>query len=116
MNFLAFVIPPSIYHGILLTRFKEFRTFWPCYFIYLSVKGTNKLWKARGLIDDFDVSRRRIASGVGKTEYELMSAIQFCTSPKGDLSHTSYIFRNPDTFWKEINDVACSRLGTMLHL
>ena len=34
-----------------------------------------------------DLRRRQIALGVGKTADESMSAIQFCTPPKGDLPH-----------------------------
>ena len=45
-----------------------------------------------------------------------MSAIQFHTSPKGDLTHCSYIFRNPEPLGKEMNNMTRSRLGTMLHL
>ena len=30
-----------------------------------------------------------------KVEYESMGAILFCTKPKDDLHHLSYIFRNP---------------------
>ena len=47
---------------------------------------------------------------------ELMSAIQFRTTPKGDLPHYSYIFRKLDPLGTEMKNLACSRLGTMLHL
>ena len=45
-----------------------------------------------------------------------MSAIQFCNTPKVDLPHYSYIFRNPEPLGTEMKNVVCSRLGTMLHL
>ena len=45
-----------------------------------------------------------------------MSAIRFSTTPKGDLLHYSYIFRETDPLGTEMKNVACSRLGTMLHL
>ena len=45
-----------------------------------------------------------------------MSAIQFCTTLKGDLPQLSYIFRNPEPLGTEINNVDCSRLGNMLYL
>ena len=48
--------------------------------------------------------------------YESMSAIQFCTTPKGYLPHYSYNFRKLESLGTEVNNVACSRLGTMLHL
>ena len=47
---------------------------------------------------------------------ESMSAIRFRTTPKGDLLHCSYIFRQPEPLGTEMKNVACSRLGTMLHL
>ena len=46
---------------------------------------------------------------------ESMRAIKFCTTPKGDLPHYSYIFRKPETLGAEMNNMACSRLGMMLH-
>ena len=70
---------------ISLTRFKELRTFCPCSSVDPLVKGTNNFWKIRGLIDRFNESRRQIGSGVEKTIDESMSAIQFRTTPKGDL-------------------------------
>ena len=45
-----------------------------------------------------------------------MSAIRFRTTPKVDLLHYSYIFRNPELLGTEMNNVAFSRLGAMLHL
>ena len=45
-----------------------------------------------------------------------MSAIQFCTTPKGYLPHYSYILRNPYPLGTETKNVACSRLGAMFHL
>ena len=46
----------------------------------------------------------------------LMSAIQFCTTPKGDFPHYSYIFRKLETLGTEMKNVTCSRLEMMLHL
>ena len=57
----------------------------------------------------------RFSIGLKKAD-ELMRAIQFCTTPKGYLPHYSYIFRNPEPLGTEMNNVACSRLGTMLYL
>ena len=37
---------------------------------------------------------------------ESMSAIKFCTTPKGDLPHLSYIFLNPEPLGTEFNMVA----------
>ena len=58
-----------------MTRSKEFRTFWPCYFTDLSVKGTDNFCKFREFIDEFNESRRQIASGVEKKADESMSYI-----------------------------------------
>ena len=73
--------------GISLTRFKEFRTFWPCSFVDPLVKVTDNFWRIRGLIDGFKESRREIASGREKTTDESMNAIRFRTTPKGYLPH-----------------------------
>ena len=76
---------------ITLTTFKEFRIFWPCFFVGTSVKGTNNFCKVSGMIYGFNKSRRKIASVVGKTADDSMSAMQFCTTPKLDLPHYYYI-------------------------
>ena len=55
--------------------FKEFRTFWPCFFIDPLVKGAGNFFKVRGLIDGFNELQRQIASGVGKLVDALMSSI-----------------------------------------
>ena len=73
-EYLPLFLPLQV-RGISLTRFKEFRTFWPCSFVDPLVKGADVLWKIRGLIDSFNESRRQIDSGVGKTADESMSAI-----------------------------------------
>ena len=44
----------------------------------------------------FNDSRRKIASGMENTAYELMSAIIFRTTPKGDLPQYSYVFRKTE--------------------
>ena len=102
--------------GISLTRFRDFRKFWPSSFVDPLVKGVDNLWKILGLIDGFNESCRHIASGVGKTADESMSAIRFCTTPKGYLPHYSFILRKPDTLGTEMKNVVCLRLGTMLNL
>ena len=43
---------------------------------------------------------------------ESMSAIRFCTTPKG----LSYNFRKLESLGTEVKNVACSRLGNMSHL
>ena len=99
-----------------MKRFKEFRTFCPNSFVDLSVKGAVNFWKFCGIIGGFNESCRQIASGVGKTADESMRAIRFCTNPKVNLPRYFHIFRDPEPLGKEMKNVACSRLGAMLHL
>ena len=68
------------------------------------------------LIDYFNKSFRKIEWGSEKTEDELTSAIRFRTTPKCDLPHYLFIFRNPELLGIELKNVVCSRLGTMLYL
>ena len=82
----------------------------------LSVKGIDNFWKFRGIIDGFNESRRHIASGLKRMTDESMRAILFCTTPKLDSQHYSYIFGKPDTLGTDVNNVDFSGLGTMLHL
>ena len=53
---------------ISLTSFKEFRMFWTSSFFDPLVKGTDIFWKVCGIIDGFNESRRKIASGVEKRQ------------------------------------------------
>ena len=80
------------------------------------VKGIENFWKSRGLIDGFIKSRRQIDSGVAKLANDSMSAIRFLTTPKANLPHYLYIFWKLEPLEIDINNVACYRLGTMLHL
>ena len=70
-----------------MTRFKDFRTFWTCSFVYPSVKGTDNFWRVGGLIDGFNELLSQIASGVVKMADESISAIRFRINPKGYLQH-----------------------------
>ena len=45
-----------------------------------------------------------------------MSSIHFWTTPKGDLSNYSFIFRNTEPLGTKLKNVSCSRLGTMFYL
>ena len=47
---------------------------------------------------------------------ESMGDIRFWTTPKGDLTQYSYIFRKTEPLEMKIKNVACSRLGTMLYI
>ena len=73
--------------GISLTSFKGFKTSWPSSFTSTLVKGTDNLRKFRGIFDGLNESHRQISSGVGKTAYDSMSAIQFRITPKWYLPH-----------------------------
>ena len=100
---------------IYLTRFNKFRTFFPCSFIDSSVKVTDNFWKIHVMVGGFNESRRQISSGAEKTSDESMSTIQFCTTPKVDLPHYSFIFGKPGPLGTDMKNVVCSRLGAMLH-
>ena len=100
----------------MLIRFKEFNSFCPCYFKSPPVKGIDILWKFWGFIGRFNDLYRQITSGVEKTADESMSAIRFCTTPKVDLPHYSPILRMTEPLGTEIKNVACYRLGIVLHL
>ena len=52
-EYLPLFIPLQVC-GISLTRFKEFKKFWPCSFVDPSVKAIDNFWKVRGLIDGFN--------------------------------------------------------------
>ena len=45
-----------------------------------------------------------------------MSAMLFCTTLKVDSLNELYIFSKPDPWGTDMNNMACSRLGTILHL
>ena len=45
-----------------------------------------------------------------------MSNIIFWGTPKDDLPHYSYIFKNLDLLGVELRNVVCYGLGTMLYL
>ena len=107
---------PSQVCGISLTRFKEFSKSCLCSFVDISVKGNDNFWRFHGLIDRFNKSCRHISSGLRKTADESMSVIQFLTTPKVDLPHYYYIFRNTEPLGTEMKNVMCSRLKTLLHL
>ena len=109
-------LDPLQVFGIYLTRFNKFRKFWPSYFVDPSVRVTDNFCKVHRMIDRFNESRKNIALGVGKTADESMSAIRFCTTPKGYLPHYYFIFRNTEPLGTEMKNVACSILRTMLHI
>ena len=58
----------------------------------------------------------RFDSGSEKRSYKSMRAICFCTTRKFDHIHYSFIFRKPYTLGTELENVACSMLGTMFYL
>ena len=60
----------------------------------------------RLLIDGFNYACSNIATSYLKVGDESMSAIQFCTTLKGNLPHLSYIFRNKEPLGTEFNKVA----------
>ena len=51
-----------------------------------------------------------------KSEDESISDIGFRTTPKGGLPHYYYNIRKSEALVKEMTNVACSRLGDIIHL
>ena len=49
-------------------------------------------------------------------EDELMGAICFRITPKGDMTHYLFIFRKQDPLGIELNNATCSGLGYILYL
>ena len=69
-----------------MPRFKEFRAFWPCSFTSPSVKGIDKFWKFRGLIEDFaDIW----FSGVKTAEEAMAEGVDYCRPEK--TSHKGFV-------------------------
>ena len=62
------------------------------------------------MIDGLNELRRQVPSGVEETADESMSAIRFCTTPKGYLPRYSYIIRKLDPLGKEMKKVERLRL------
>ena len=57
-------------------------------FLYLYIsKGTDNFLIARGLIDGFNKSLRKIYTEVENTDNLLMSAIHFHNTHRGDIPH-----------------------------
>ena len=84
--------------GIFLTRFKNFRTFWPSYFVDPSVKGTNNFWKIREMVDRFSESRRKIDSGVEKRQMSRWVPYNFLP-PLKDIYCTNPLFLGSRIHW-----------------
>ena len=57
-----------------------------------------------------------IAFGKENIEGESMHAILFCNTPKYGLQNYVYMLRNMEPFGTDLNNLVCSRLGTMLYL
>ena len=70
----------------------------------------------RGLIEGFKKSFRKISTGVENKVDESMSAIRFWTTPKSNLTHYLFIFKNTGPLGKKLNNAVCYRLVTMLYL
>ena len=102
--------------GVSLTRFKEFKVLWPCYFSSPSPKFPDTFWRVWGVIDGFNQFLRKIYFGVENTLDQSMSYIRFWANPKGDIPHYSHIFKNPDPLGVDLNNAVCYRLGTVLYL
>ena len=67
---------------------------------------TDEWWRAKLLFDGFNTACNNIAASFLKVGDELMSAIRFRTTEKGNLPHLSYIFQKLDPLGNEFKTVA----------
>ena len=74
--------------------------FWPSAFVYMSIKVTDNFYKFHGLIGRFNEYLSQIASGVGKTPYDLMSPIQFLP-PLKEIYLTNTICLGSQSHWEK---------------
>ena len=92
--------------SISLTRGKEFRNYFPQGFESEADKTTDEWCREELLINGFNIACKNIAASFLKVGDESMSEIRFRAIAKGNLTHLSYIFRNPDPLRTEFNTVA----------
>ena len=65
--------------------------------LYLSIRKRHRYFsRVMWIIDEFNKSRRKIATGVKYTANESMSSIHFWTTQKVNMTHYSFIFMNLD--------------------
>ena len=72
--------------------------------------------RAKLLFNGFNTACKNIAASSLKVGDELMSAIRFRTTAKGNLPHLSYTFRKPEPLGTEFKTVACSVTGALLSI
>ena len=77
---------------------------------------TDEWWREKHLFYGFNTACKNIAASFLKVGDELMSAIQFRTTAKGNLPHLSYIFWKPEPLSTEFKTVACSVTGALLFI
>ena len=68
------------------------------------------------LIDGFNKSFNNIAAIYIKVGEESTSMIRFWTTPKGNLTHLSYIFRKPESLGIDFKTVPCSVTGALVFI
>ena len=84
--------------GIFLKRFKDFKTFWPCYFTSTSVKGIYNFWKFRGIINGFNEYQMQIASVVKKWQMSKLVPYTF-VPPLKVIYHSDTTFLGRRSHW-----------------
>ena len=77
---------------------------------------TDEWWRAKHLFNGFNTACKNIAASFLTVGDELMSAIQFRTTAKGNLPHLSYIFWKPEPLSTKFKTVACSVTGALLFI
>ena len=78
--------------------------------------GEDEWWRLMLLIDGFNKVCSNIYARCLKFRYKSMSTIQFHTTPKGKLTHLSYILRKPELLGKDFKTVACSVTLSLIFL
>ena len=93
-----------------------FRKYWPQGFELEAEKGKYEWWRAKLLIDSFNVACNNISASFLKVGGESMSAICFWTAEKGNLPHLYDIFRKPEPLSIEFKTFACSVTGALIFI
>ena len=91
--------------GIYHTRGKKFRKYRTRGFKLEVDKEEYEWWRVRLLIYGFKEACSNISASYLKVGDEPMSAMQFRTMSKGNLTHLSYIFRNPGPIGTEFKTI-----------
>ena len=105
---------PDLWH--ILHLGEGVRKYWPSEFDPEEDKDADGCWRERLLVDSLNDACNKIAAFYLKVVDELMSAIRFWNTRKGELSHLSYIFHKPEPLGTEFKTTAYSITMELLFL